>query len=98
MKATPENKIKTQIKAFLKASGVYWYSAAAGPYSVGGIPDYIGSARGRFFGIEAKSPTGKPTALQLRQKALIEDSGGAWFLVRDEASLEGVVEWLKSLD
>lgn len=57
MKSTPENKIKLAVKKILVSkSRMYFYSATAGPYSTGGIPDIIGCYNGQFFGIEVKAP------------------------------------------
>lgn len=57
MKSTPENKVKAKLKQQLaKMPRMYFYSATAGPYSTGGIPDIIGCYHGQFFGIEVKAP------------------------------------------
>ena len=58
--------------------------------------DYWGSLRGRTFAIEAKKPKGKPTP---RQEGTIEDmraAGIAVFVVRDEAGLAALEQWLEA--
>ena len=97
MKATPENKVKELIKRILVGRGCFYYSATAGPYSTAGIPDFVGCDKGRFFGVEAKKPGGKPTALQLMQKEKILAAGGAWFLVDGMDSIQIFVKWLKEV-
>jgi hypothetical protein len=92
MKTTPENNVKRLIKVQLTLSGAFWYPAVAGPYSVSGIPDFIGCHRGKFFGVEAKAPGKKPTALQLKRKDEIEAAGGKWLLV--DGDLTELQEWL----
>jgi hypothetical protein len=92
MKVTPENAVKKRIREVLIKSGCFWYPAVAGPYSVAGIPDYVGCSNGRFFGIEAKAPSKKPTALQLKRKTEIEAAGGKWFIV--DGDLAELMEWL----
>ena len=95
MKATPENKVKLTVKNLLSKYKCFWYPAVAGPYSVGGIPDFVGCYKGKFFGVEVKRPGGKPTALQLRQRdSIIEAGEGAWFLVDGEESLNIFRGWL----
>ena len=51
---TPENKCKAAIKKWLTSQGVYFFSAAAGPFSVHGVPDIIVCWHGAFVGIEVK--------------------------------------------
>ena len=96
MKATPENTVKKIVKDYLNSvPGCFWYSASAGAYSIGGIPDIVGAYKGFFFGAEIKRPGGKPTALQLKKKAEIEAGGGAWFLIDGEDSLVNLKCWMK---
>ena len=87
MKSTPENLVKKMVKMVLEQNGIWYYSASAGMYSTGGIPDIVGCHNGKFFGIEVKSKTGKATALQLKVGGNILDAGGMWFIVRDAETL-----------
>ena len=73
MVATPEHKIKQQIKAILDKYGddIYWYMPVPTGYGKRTL-DFLGCAWGIFFAIEAKrSGKARLTALQL---ATINDS------------------------
>jgi hypothetical protein len=61
---------------------------------VHGIPDMVGIHQGKGFGIECKAGKGKMTALQERQKTLIEKAGGKFFLVNEVDGLKELEEWL----
>lgn len=79
---TPEQKIKKQIKDYITRIGGFWSIVQGGPYSKPGDPDLICCVDGRYIGIEAKTPTGKPTELQLQRGREIEQAGGIWILAR----------------
>jgi Holliday junction resolvase len=70
--------VKAAIKKWLTTNGFYFFSAAAGPFSVHGVPDIIVCANGNFVGIEVKAP-GKEDNLTANQKLhqrRIKDNGG----------------------
>ena len=79
---TPEQKIKKQIKDYITRIGGFWSIVQGGPYSKPGDPDLICCVEGRYIGIEAKTPMGKPTELQLQRGREIEQAGGIWILAR----------------
>jgi len=57
MAKTKETAVKARVKAILSARSRMWfYSATAGIYSTGGIPDIVGCYNGQLFGIEVKAP------------------------------------------
>ena len=95
MAATPEAKVKAEIKAFLKSlTDCFFFSPIGGPFAQHGIPDIIVSLKGRFVAIEAKAPTKEPSE---RQVGTIERMrvGGAQVFVID--GLEGIgqlASWL----
>jgi hypothetical protein len=91
---TPEGKVKNRVKAVLNASGCYWFMPIGGPYSTAGIPDFIICHQGKFASCETKAGKGKMTALQERQKTLIEKAGGKFFLVNEVDGLKELEEWL----
>jgi hypothetical protein len=63
MAETPEGKVKRQIKAYLKAQGVYFYMPV--PSGLGARTlDFLCCIEGRFLGIEAKAPGKKATHAQ----------------------------------
>jgi len=94
--ATPESKVKNEIKRVLEelhifpaakaatfptdAAGYYFMPQGTG-YSVSGIPDFVGHFHGRLFAVEAKAPGKKPTAFQRRQIEAINCRGERAFVV-----------------
>lgn len=68
--ATKETVVKNQIKKWLKAEGIFYFSAAAGPYSTHGISDILCLHRGVFVAVEVKAP-GKLNGATENQKAFI---------------------------
>lgn len=92
---TPEGKVKAKVVKLLKAANVWYFFPANNGFGKSGIPDIIAIVNGEFIGIEVKSATGKPTALQKICGAEIEDAGGTWLVVRDDITmmaLEAVIE------
>lgn len=94
--ATPESRIKAEVKAVLEELHIFPASKAAtfptdaaGWYympvqngmGVSGIPDFTGHHHGRFFAIETKAPGKKPTAFQRRQIDAINCRGERAFVV-----------------
>jgi Holliday junction resolvase len=97
MVMTPEKKVKVKVVAMLKAAGVYWFYPVMGGYGSSGVPDIVGCCNGRFFAVECKSGGNKPTALQLKNLAQIQESGG-YTLVVNEQNLDSVGELLAFLE
>ena len=98
MKATPENKIKKILKEYLDSIGAFHFPASAGGFSVGGIPDRVGTYKSFFFGAECKAPGKKVTALQNVCKERIEKAGGKWFLIDGPESMELLKEWVRGVN
>jgi hypothetical protein len=84
MSMTPEGKVKDKVKRLFKSMGVYYAMPATGGYGVSGVPDFLVCLKGRFIGVECKAGKGKPTALQLKNLAEIEASGGISVIVNEE--------------
>jgi Holliday junction resolvase len=76
MAMTPEGKVKKKCVAYLKEIGAYYFFPATGGYGKSGVPDIVGCYKGKFFGIECKAGTNKPTELQKMQLKLISEAGG----------------------
>jgi len=93
MATTPEGKVKAKVKAILKNHGAYYFSPATGGYGKSGVPDLIACYHGKFIGIECKAGNNKPTALQLREMKLIQESGGSTMVVNED-NLEELEQWL----
>jgi Holliday junction resolvase len=80
---TPAGKVKDKIKKVLKERGIYFVMPATGGYGSSGAPDILVCHKGKFYGIEVKAGTNKPTALQLDNLNRIEDNGGYAFVIND---------------
>lgn len=105
---TPEGEVKDQVKECLKAHGIFsamdagnfpedaqgWYfMPSQNGLGASGIPDFIGHHQGRFFGIETKAPSKKPTGFQTLQIAAIRAAGGTVFVI--DGDLTELETWLK---
>jgi len=97
MASTPESKVKTKIKAILKAHNVYYAMPIGTGYGNAGVPDFLCCVNGYFLAIEAKAGKGKPTALQVKNINTIHDCGGqAWVVNEDD--LDSLAEHIKFLE
>jgi len=82
--ATPESKVKKQVKEILKNLGAYYVMPVTSGYGNSGAPDFLVCMQGKFIGIECKSGKKKPTALQLKNLDLIDKAGGWTFVINEE--------------
>lgn len=96
MAQTPEKKVKTQVTSILKTFGAYYFYPITNGFGRSGVPDIVGSYKGKFFAIECKAGKGKPTALQLKEMIAINDSG-ARAIVVNENNIHDVAKLLESL-
>lgn len=111
--ATPEGKVKDQVKALLAEYKIYpaskagavptdvqgwYYMPSATQFGVKGIPDFLGHYKGVFWGVETKAPGKKPTGFQALQIGAIDVSGGAVFVVDGVESLEIFKKWITELE
>jgi hypothetical protein len=94
MMATPEAKVKKQIRAVLDGAGAYYAMPIGSGYGNSGVPDFLVCCNGRFIGIEAKAGTNKATALQESNIQKIFDAGGV-ALVINEHTIPDLVELIK---
>ncbi len=83
MAMTPEAKVKKKCVAYLKSIGAYYFFPATGGYGKSGVPDIVGCYKGKFFGIECKAGTNKPTEVQKLQLQLIADAGGIAIVIHE---------------
>lgn len=93
---TPEAKVKAKVTATLKAYGAYYFYPVTSGYGVSGVPDIVGCVNGKFFAIECKAKSNKPTMLQERNMQRIRDCGGVAIVVNEE-NLNDVQEMLTQL-
>jgi Holliday junction resolvase len=84
MATTPESKVKRAVTKQLKELGAYYFFPATGGYGRSGVPDIVGCYKGRFFGIECKAGTNKPTPLQLQNLSDIAAAGGIQMVVNED--------------
>ena len=82
-----EADVKREIKKQLKAWGAWYTMPYQAGFSQAGVPDFLVCHRGRFLAVEAKFGSNRPTALQQRRLAEIEQAGGT-ALVINERNLE----------
>lgn len=94
MAATPESKVKAQVKRLLDSYGAYYFFPNMGGYGRSGVPDIIACCNGYFLAIECKAGTNKPTALQLREIGRIDAAKGRAFVINETtlAVLESILD------
>jgi Holliday junction resolvase len=97
MAATPEAKVKAQVKKLLTAYGFWHFSPFMGGMGRAGVPDIIAcTPAGQFLAVECKSGDNQPTALQAREIERINAMGGTALVVR-ESNLDTFAEFIKCL-
>jgi hypothetical protein len=94
MAKTPEGKVKDDIKAWLKARGIWFFMPVSNGFGMHGIPDFICCWGGRFLAIEAKAPgkRANTSTLQDMQIVGIHKAGGAAIVVDDVSQLTQLEE------
>jgi Holliday junction resolvase len=83
MAATPESKVKKKVTTILKEMRAYYFYPVTGGYGSSGVPDIVGCIDGKFFGIECKAGSNKPTALQQKNLDSIAAIGGIALLINE---------------
>lgn len=93
MAATPEAKVKKQIRAVLDRLHIYYAMPIGTGYGNSGVPDFLCCHKGRFVAIEAKAGKGKTTALQDAHIERIRKAGGDALVVNENniADLENLL-------
>jgi Holliday junction resolvase len=81
---TPEAKVKKVVTQQLKALGAYYFYPVTGGYGRSGVPDIVGCYKGKFFAIECKAGTNKPTPLQELNIEQIKQSSGLALVINEE--------------
>ena len=90
----PEAKVKKVVVRQLKLLGAYYFYPVTGGYGMSGVPDIVGCYNGKFFGIECKAGSNKPTALQNKNLTNIELAGGIAVVVNEKNmnDIEGILK------
>lgn len=84
-----ERDFQKKVIAYLKENKIYHFKTIA--TNKKGTPDIIGCYKGKFFGIECKSPTGKITEWQLRAHKDITENGGAVIVLFDNENYKATL-------
>lgn len=90
MSATPEGKVKAQVKKWLDARDIWYFMPVSNGMGRHGIPDVICCWNGKFLAIECKAPgkRANTSALQEREIAAIRMAKGWAVVVDDVAQLD----------
>jgi Holliday junction resolvase len=94
--ATPESKVKKQVKKILDDLGAYHFSPMMDGYGRSGVPDIIACYKGKFIGIECKAGDNKPTLLQLRNIDDIKRNQGLAIVI-NEGNMESLLALVKEI-
>ena len=94
--ATPENKVKKQVKKILDDLGAYHFSPLTAGYGRSGVPDIIVCYKGKFIGIECKAGKGKLTALQEYNIEQIKRNQGLAIVI-NEGNIESLLALVKEI-
>ena len=87
-----EKDIVDKIARYLRGlPGCFFWKEHGGMYGKAGIPDIICCYRGRFYGFEVKTATGRPTVLQLAVMRKICEAGGTAVIVRSVEDVEAAL-------
>jgi Holliday junction resolvase len=98
MAQTPEGKVKAKVVKLLKEYGVWYFFPASNGFGKAGIPDVVACFKGKFLSIECKSDASKkPTDLQVMRGKEIQQAGGVWMVVCDDATLSTLEFTIKTL-
>jgi Holliday junction resolvase len=81
---TPEAKVKKAVVKRLKELGAYYFYPVTGGYGHSGVPDIIGCYKGKFFGIECKAGSNKPTPLQQKNLSDISLNKGIALVINED--------------
>lgn len=88
-----ETEIVRSIQRFLKTvPRCFCWKEHGGMYGTAGIPDIICCYRGRFYGFEVKTETGRPTELQKATIRKINRAGGTAAIVRSVDDVRRILE------
>jgi Holliday junction resolvase len=93
---TPERKVKDKVVKILKEFGAFYFYPVSGGYGSSGVCDIIVCYHGRFIGIECKSDSNTPTALQAKIIHQIQTAGGMAVVIRED-NIELVCELLEGI-
>lgn len=85
-----ESVIQKKIIDYLHSQGAWTVKTIQ--CNKAGVPDILASLDGKFIGLEVKTETGKPSALQLRNIKQIIRSGGVAGVVRSVEEVKKLID------
>lgn len=90
-----EKRIVTKILKVLREQGGWWIKTHGGSYQESGLPDIIGSLRGRFVSFEVKKPGEEASEIQkyVMKQIREEGEGVATIITSPEEALEVLDGW-----
>ena len=94
--ATPESKVKKQVKKILDDLGAYHFSPMTAGYGKSGVPDIIACYKGCFIGIECKAGKNEPTLLQIHNMKEIQRNQGLAIVI-NEGNIQELLTQLKEI-
>lgn len=89
---TREAAVVAAAQRLLTKRGAWWVNVHGSGTGRNGIPDILFCHRGRFGAVECKSPTGKPTRLQLHELGRIARAGGVAIVAKTTEELEQILD------
>jgi Holliday junction resolvase len=95
--ATPESKVKKQVKKILDDIGAYHFSPMTAGFGRAGVPDIIACYKGRFIGIECKAGKNEPTLLQKHNIREIQRNNGLAIVI-NEGNIETLLALVKEIE
>lgn len=87
---TSEAHVKREVAKRLDQIGAFYFMPSASAFGKAGVSDFIGLYKGRFFAIETKFGSNKPTPLQVRFIEQVIEHGG-YAMVINERNLDTVL-------
>jgi Holliday junction resolvase len=80
-----EKNFENKVKKYLRDQNCWYIKYWAGPkFTKDGVPDILACCSGKFFALEVKASSGKPSLLQLVTLEKIRNSGGYGILLYPE--------------
>ena len=95
--ATPESKVKKQVKKILDDLGAYHFSPMTAGFGRSGVPDIIACYKGKFIGIECKAGKNEPTLLQKHNMKMIQQNKGLAIVI-NEGNIEALLTLVKEIE
>ena len=76
-----EKNFEHRVVKFLESQGCWCIKYFANAYTKSGVPDLLVCCNGRFIGVELKGPNGRPSELQKKNTAMINESNGVGIIL-----------------